>query len=179
MNKGEASYLLVYKIDRLTRNAKQGLELRDISLKNNWRIIIPGLDIYDPNTFMALMVLLGLAEQENVTLATRVKEATKKAKDAGMPVGGQRHKMHDISTVKKIYYYKYKGLAAKQIADKLNDIGIESPHQTLTSNRSWSDTKVRGVLNTYKSNGTYRGDIYKKITEINPCNHCEFDTSGY
>jgi DNA invertase Pin-like site-specific DNA recombinase len=64
LNRGEATYLLVYKIDRLTRKALHGLELRDMSIKNNWRIIIPGMDIYNPDTFMAFITTLAFAELE-------------------------------------------------------------------------------------------------------------------
>lgn len=64
LNRGEASCLLVYNIDRLTRQSSDIIKLIDMSIKNNWRIVIPGMDIYNSDTFMAFITTLALAEME-------------------------------------------------------------------------------------------------------------------
>jgi DNA invertase Pin-like site-specific DNA recombinase len=161
MNRGDAKYLLVLTLDRLTRSIEDGLKLRMMSITNGWKIIVPGLDLYDDRYFMVMVTMLGLAEVEIKNISKRVKEGTQRAKEMGKPVGGQRWGIYDSSVVKKVYYYRYKGLTYKQIADKMNEIGIETKCCKKETGKQWNFSKIQGVLSTYRSDGKYKGHVNK------------------
>lgn len=151
--RGEAKYLLVHTVDRLCRNQKEGLEIGKMSLTQGWKLVItsqPQLDISRDGDWMMFSIMLMLAENEVRTLSTRVREGTQRAKQMGLPVGGERHPPLDPNIVKKIFYYKYRHFTYKQIADKLNDRGLESVHHTKTSGKAWNKDKVEAVIRRHR-----------------------------
>lgn len=166
MQRGEAKYLVVHTVDRLSRNAEEAQRIAKQSLRTGWKLVIatlPDLDVAKDGDWFQFALLTTLAEQEVKVLSTRVREGTQRAKEMGLPVGGERH-LHllDKSTVKKIYYYKYQKLTTKEIAEKLNLLGLESAHSTKTSGKAWNSRKVEGVLRTHNTKGEYVGSKSRK-----------------
>lgn len=162
---GEAKYLFVYTVDRLSRNSEEAQRIGKDSIKQGWKLMIvtlPNLDISRDTDWFTFALLTTLAEQEVRVLGTRVREGTQRAKLEGKPVGGHRHGMYDPAIIKKIYYYKYKGLTMAEIADKMNELGIESSLRTHDSQKLWSVSKIRGIFQTYNSKAIYIGNKYRK-----------------
>lgn len=165
MERGEAKYLVVHTVDRLSRNSEEAQRLAKQSIKKGWKLVvssIPDLDVTKDGDWFQFALLTTLAEQEVKVLSTRVREGTQQAKLNNRPVGGERHlQLLDKDTAKKIIYYKYQGLTTKEIAEKLNALGLQSAHCTKTSGKAWNSRKVEGFLNTHNSKGEYVKDKAK------------------
>lgn len=165
LERGEAKYLLIHTVDRLSRNSEEAQKIGKSSIIKGWKLVIttmPHIDISRDSDWMLFCMLTLLAENEVRTLSTRVREGTQRAKELGLPVGGERHPPLDPNIVKKIFYYRYSNYTTKQIADKLNDLGLESVHNSSNSGKAWNSRKVERVIYTHNTKGVYVGTKNKK-----------------
>lgn len=165
LERGEAKYLLIHTIDRLSRNAEEAQHIGKLSLKQGWKLVITTMihiDIGRDADWFQFSMLTLLAENEVRTISTRVTEGTRRAKEMGLPVGGERHPPLDPKIVKKIFYYRYNNYTTKEIAVKLNDLGLESVHNSCKSGKLWNSRKVEKVIYTHNTQGVYVGLKNKK-----------------
>lgn len=149
--------LVVAKVDRLTRDTRDGLEILE---RLNGRIRfcdLPG----EPDRFM-LTLFFAFAERERALISIRTKGALKSAKERGKKLGGTKpwtEEMRLLGVQKRIDDSKSNkenirarsyacelrrsGHTIREIVVKLNDCGFNTP----TFRGNWSSGSVHRLLN--------------------------------
>ena len=153
---GHDAVLVVAKVDRLTRDTRDGLEILE-RLKGRIRFCdLPG----EPDKFM-LTLFFAFAERERELISIRTKGALKSAKERGQRLGGtkpwteqmrvlgvQRRIDDSKSNAENIRARSYatelrkSGHTIREIVVKLNHSGFKTP----TFRGNWSSGSVHRLL---------------------------------
>jgi DNA invertase Pin-like site-specific DNA recombinase len=138
--KGDASVLVVAKLDRLARSVADFAELVRRAERQGWAILACdlGVDMTTPTGGLLANVTASVAEWERRIIGARTREALAARKAAGVRLG--RPRMVDPSLSDRIREERIAGATLQAIADGLNAEGIKTP-----SGRSWSPALVRRI----------------------------------
>lgn len=137
---GEASVLIVAKLDRLARSVADFATLVRQAESEGWAILACdlGLDMTTPTGGLLANVTASVAEWERQVIAQRTREALAAKRAAGVRLG--RPRLLDPSVADEIHRSRASGETLQAIANRLNATGITTP-----SGKNWSPTLVRKV----------------------------------
>ena len=140
--KGEASALMVKKLDRLTRSVADFLTLLELSQRQGWALIIGDLDI-DTSTPMGeamATICATFAQLERKRIAERTSDALQLKKAQGMTLG--RPDRTSAETVAKVQAMRETGASLQTIANLLNAQGVP----TSQGGAQWYPPSISKVL---------------------------------
>jgi DNA invertase Pin-like site-specific DNA recombinase len=140
--KGEASALMVKKLDRLTRSVADFLTLLELSQRQGWALIIGDLDI-DTSTPMGeamATICATFAQLERKRIGERTSDALQLKKAQGMTLG--RPDRASLETVQKVQAMREAGASLRAIAENLNAEGVP----TAQGGSQWYASSIRKVL---------------------------------
>lgn len=140
---GEASGLVVAKLDRLTRSTVDFGRLLERLSRGSLNLVVVDFDI-DTSTPMGEMfanVLMSFAQYERKLIGQRTREALRAKKEAGTLRGKQGRGTASIGVRKRILELREKGLTWKAIADELNSDGVP----TVQGGPAWRGPTVSAI----------------------------------
>ncbi|HBO2456844.1 TPA: recombinase family protein [Pseudomonas aeruginosa] len=160
--------VLVYKLDRLTRNVRDLLDLLEIFEQNNVAFR-SATEVYDTSTAMGrlFVTLVGaMAEWERETIRERVMMGKRAAIKQGMILTPPPFYYDRVDNTyipndyKKVVLWAYdevmKGISSKAISRKLNDSDIPPPN-----GKRWEDRTITRALRSPITRGHYSwGDVF-------------------
>jgi DNA invertase Pin-like site-specific DNA recombinase len=169
IRRGEASGLLVFKLDRLSRSVRDVLDLADDARRRKWRLVSvsEALDTDSATGRFTLTILSALAELERAQVSERTQAALAQvAREGRMRSGripfGYRSSAYPDRTISvagdRSRLVKHRGeqrvlrrmlklraeeeIGPRRIARMLNDEGLTNPR----TGRPWSASLVQRVL---------------------------------
>jgi site-specific DNA recombinase len=151
--------ILVHKVDRLSRNNKDVLNLiDDILTPNNQRVLVSSGDIDSSTTngYMFISLLGTFARYERETIIDRVKIGMQKRAEEGKYNGGKMLGYDSVEgqliinpveakIVKQIFEFRSKYWGYKKIANFLNDRGEKTKN-----NNNFSIESIKTILNNQR-----------------------------
>jgi DNA invertase Pin-like site-specific DNA recombinase len=142
LDRGEANALMVKKLDRLSRNVADFLEILDRSRRGGWALIIGDLDIDTSTPMGEAMATISatFAQLERANIAQRTKDALAQKKKDGVILG--RPVVMNSETVSRITSLRNNGLSLQKIADTLNSEEIPTAH----AGKAWYPSSVAKTL---------------------------------
>lgn len=146
---GDASALIVSKLDRLARSVHDFAGLVRIAEREGWGIVALdlGVDMTTPTGGLLANVTASVAEWERRIISVRTSEALAQRRAAGVRLG--RPRSLDPAIADRIRSRRLEGATLQAIADELNDDTIRTP-----SGRMWSPALVRKVSLQEPSDGS-------------------------
>lgn len=127
LNVGEATALVVSKLDRLSRSLPDFARMLELSGKEGWSIaaLDLNLDTSTPTGKLVASIMASVAQWEREVIGLRTKEALAAAKAKGIQVG--RPASQDPAVVRRIRRYRRAGHTYRAIADRLNRDAVPLP----------------------------------------------------
>lgn len=143
MRRKEASFLVVAKLDRLSRSIRDGADVIDQANRQRWALVDlgSGVDMSTPAGEMVAGVLLSAAQYERRLIGVRTKEGLASAKARGVSLGKPTSYPDELLT--RIHRMRSQGLSLRKIADVLTEDGV-----TTAKGGRWHASSVRSVLNS-------------------------------
>lgn len=137
---GEASVLVVAKLDRLSRSIADFAALVRRAEREGWSIVACdlGIDMQTPTGGLLANVTASVAEWERKIISTRTKEALAAKRAAGTRLG--RPTLLDPDIAARIRLARVVDRTYQSIADDLNTEGLKTP-----TGKQWSPALVRKV----------------------------------
>ena len=137
---GDASALVVAKLDRLARSVHDFAGLVRIAEREGWGIVALdlGVDMTTPTGGLLANVTASVAEWERRIISLRTAEALAQRKAEGVRLG--RPRSLDPTIADRIRSRRSEGSTLQAIADELNTNTVRTP-----SGRLWSPALVRKV----------------------------------
>jgi len=137
---GEASVLIVAKLDRLARSVADFANIVRLAERQGWAVLACdlGVDMTSPTGGLLANITASVAEWERKIIGTRTREALAVRKAAGVRLG--RPRLLDPVVAANIRTSRASGETLQSIADRLNDQGTTTP-----TGRVWSAALVRKV----------------------------------
>ena len=137
---GDASALIVSKLDRLARSVHDFAGLVRIAEREGWGIVALdlGVDMTTPTGGLLANVTASVSEWEARIISVRTSEALAQKKAEGVRLG--RPRSLDPVIADRIRSRRAEGVTLQAIADELNDNAITTP-----SGVAWSPALVRKV----------------------------------
>jgi DNA invertase Pin-like site-specific DNA recombinase len=137
---GEASVLIVAKLDRLARSVADFANVVRLAERQDWAVLACdlGVDMTSPTGGLLANITASVAEWERKIIGTRTREALAARKAAGVRLG--RPRLLDPAVAASIRASRASGETLQAIADQLNSQGTTTP-----TGRVWSATLVRKV----------------------------------
>jgi DNA invertase Pin-like site-specific DNA recombinase len=146
LDAGRASALVSLKLDRLSRNTRDLLEMVDRAVDHQWRLIVldVNLDTGTPVGRMVLTILASVAEMERNRMAERQRESHAVRRSVGQRWGVTHGPVSDIhqSVRLRIIQQRGDGLTLDAIATRLNLDGVP----TARGGARWYPSTVAHVL---------------------------------
>jgi DNA invertase Pin-like site-specific DNA recombinase len=142
MSKGEASVLVVSKLDRLSRSLLDFATLMDRAKREGWQLVVLDLaiDTSTPSGSLMANVMASFAEYERQLIAARTSAALQQLKLQGVRLG--RPRTMPVEVTERIVSARAAGLTMQAIADSLNLDGVP----TARSGAKWHPSTVKAVL---------------------------------
>lgn len=125
---GEAAALVVAKLDRLSRNTGDALDIAERFIENGWGLRLLDLDA-DTTTATGLLqftMQAAIARFERDRIAERTREALAVKRDQGIRLG--RPRVLPDSVRRRIARDRAKGRTWQEIADRLTASGVPTAH---------------------------------------------------
>jgi DNA invertase Pin-like site-specific DNA recombinase len=143
---GEASGIVVAKLDRLTRSVRDFVDIKECSARGGWslHVIDLGLDLNTPIGEACMQILAVFAQLERHMIVDRIKTGLTIAKRNGKKCG--RTSKLDPELVANIVRQHQSGNSYKGIARRLNDAGVP----TGQGGKSWHATTIRKIILTQR-----------------------------
>lgn len=142
LKRGEATGLVVSKMDRLSRSLLDFVQIMDVAQRQGWALIALDCPV-DPSTptgeAMASIVAT-FAQLERRLIGQRTREALAAKRAAGVRLGRPRELPDGV--VARISTARQAGESLRAIAARLNDDGVPTAH----GGASWHASTVRAVL---------------------------------
>lgn len=137
---GEASVLVVAKVDRLARSVADFADLVRRAEREGWAIVACdlGVDMTTPTGGLLANVTASVAEWERKVIAQRTREALAAKKASGVTLG--RPRLLDPEVADRIRSARAAGATLQTIADELNAVGTTTP-----TGRNWTPATVRKI----------------------------------
>jgi DNA invertase Pin-like site-specific DNA recombinase len=138
--RGEASILVVSKLDRLARSVHDFASLIRMAERQGWGIVALdlGVDMTTPTGGLLANVTASVAEWERRIVSVRTSEALAQRRAAGVRLG--RPRTLDPEIADRIRQQRTEGSTLQAVADSLNSEGITTP-----TGRRWSPALIRKV----------------------------------
>lgn len=137
--KNKFEYILVYKLDRFSRNRYDSVMNKSILKKNGVKLVSATEPISEkPEGIILESLLEGMAEYYSVELSQKVKRGMKESRSKGLFTGGNRMYGYDIinqryvineeeaSIIRRIFREYTSGIRIKEIVNSLNNEGIRT-----------------------------------------------------
>ncbi len=139
---GEADVLMCAKLDRLSRDIRNILQVADMAKFHGWNLVLLdcNLDTTTPYGTAQLNMMATFAQLERELIAMRIKEALAIKKAQGFKIGGKP--MQTAETEAKVIELREQGLSMGKIADALNGEGVP----TANGGAKWYASTVRVIL---------------------------------
>jgi DNA invertase Pin-like site-specific DNA recombinase len=136
---GEASALVVAKLDRLSRSLLDFAGIMERARQNGWSLVALdlGVDTSTPAGEMMANVLATFAQFERRLIAQRTRDALAVKRAQGVRLGRPRETSDEA--IQRIDELRRAGYRVKHIADALNAEGVPTPR----GGRWWSDAVLR------------------------------------
>jgi DNA invertase Pin-like site-specific DNA recombinase len=139
---GEASALIVAKLDRLSRSLPDFARLMERSLRSGWSVVALdlGVDTTTPAGTLVANVVASVAHCERRLIGARTREALAVKRAQGVRLG--RPRSLSPSLPGRVLALRRSGLALAAIADQLTVEQVPTP----TGRSRWHPTTVRTAL---------------------------------
>jgi DNA invertase Pin-like site-specific DNA recombinase len=146
LDRGGADVLMVSKLDRLSRDLGQGIEVMNRAQstgkrKKKWSLVVIdyGIDTTTPSGEFMANIDLSRAQYERRLIGVRTKDALKAKKDAGVRLGRPQALPDDV--VQRIVRMREAGLSLPAIAKQLEDDEVP----TARGGSRWYPSAVKAV----------------------------------
>lgn len=128
LRRGEASALVVAKLDRLSRSLPDFGATLDLARRQKWALVALdlGVDMTTPNGRLVANIIAAVAEWESETIGARTADAMAEAKLRGVRFG--RDRMTDPAVVDRIVAEREAGTPFHRIAAGLDRDGVPRPN---------------------------------------------------
>ena len=142
LRKGQASVLVVSKLDRLSRSLLDFATLMDRARREGWQLVVLDLaiDTTVPSGQLMANVMACFAEYERQLIGARTSAALQQLKSQGVRLGRPRTLAQ--ATTDRIVSERAHGFTLAAIANGLNDDQVA----TARGGARWYASTVRGVL---------------------------------
>lgn len=142
MDAGEADILLSAKLDRLSRDIRDSLEIMRRAERKRWsiRVLNFDLDTTTPEGEVMAMQMLTFAQYERRVIGRRTQEALQAKRRAGAILGGPQ--VLDDSIVSRIVAARAAGQSLGAIADDLAADGVS----TARGGAVWHRSTIKAIL---------------------------------
>ncbi len=155
VRKKEISGLIVYKLDRLARNAREALEIADLLQKHGCELhsITERIDTSSAAGRLFYAILSAMAQWERETIAERTCAALARKRERGEKTGGDCPygyeetdgklipRADEQRVVQRISALKDRGYSSREIAETLNAEGTK-PRR----GKRWSHTQILRII---------------------------------
>lgn len=143
MRRKEADFLVVAKLDRLSRSIRDGADVIDQANRQGWALVDlgSGVDMSTPAGEMVAGVLLSAAQYERRLIGVRTKEGLASAKSRGIALG--KPTAYPDELLARIHGMHGQGLSLRKIAEVLTDDGVAT-----AKGGRWHASSIRSVLNS-------------------------------
>lgn len=143
MRRKEAQFLVVAKLDRLSRSIRDGADVIDQASRQGWALVDlgSGVDMSTPAGEMVAGVLLSAAQYERRLIGVRTKEGLASAKARGVPLGKPTSYPDDV--LLRVRVLRETGQSLRKIAEALTADGVKT-----TKGGTWYASSVRSLLNS-------------------------------
>lgn len=140
LDAGQATALLVAKVDRLSRSLADFAALMARAERGGWKIVALdlGVDTTTPSGELMAAVVAATAQYERRLIGVRTRDALASRKAAGVRLG--RPRLLDPALAARIRALRADGATLQGIADELNAQGTAT-----ATGRRWSPALVRKV----------------------------------
>jgi DNA invertase Pin-like site-specific DNA recombinase len=127
IERGEASALVVAKLDRLSRSLLDFAGVMERARRRGWSLVALdlGVDTSTPSGEMMASVLATFAQFERRLIGQRTRDALAVKRGQGVRLGRPREIPRAV--VERIYELRSTGLSVAGIARRLNEEGVETP----------------------------------------------------
>lgn len=142
LKRGEASALVVSKLDRLSRSLADFARLLELSSKQGWSVVALdlNLDTTTPTGKLVASVMAAVAQWERETIGMRTREGLAVARASGVRLG--RPVLIPAEVEQRIVAERRQGRTLAAIAASLNDDLVPLSGR----GKVWYPSTVRGVL---------------------------------
>jgi DNA invertase Pin-like site-specific DNA recombinase len=142
LRKGDASVLVVSKLDRLSRSLLDFASLMNRAKKEGWQLVVLDLAIDTTTPSGALManVMASFAEYERQLIGARTSAALQQLKGQGVRLGRPRTLSADVTA--RVVSERASGMTMAAIADGLNSDSVP----TARGGAAWYPSTVAAVL---------------------------------
>ena len=142
LRKGEASVLVVSKLDRLSRSLLDFATLMDRAKREGWQLVVLDLaiDTTVPSGALMANVMAAFAEYERQLIGARTSAALQQLKAQGVRLGRPRTMTADV--VERVLQERKAGCTLAAIANGLNADGVPTARGGLR----WYPSTVKAVL---------------------------------
>ncbi|MFH1444376.1 MAG: recombinase family protein [Candidatus Peregrinibacteria bacterium] len=185
VKKGEIDLVLVWKIDRLSRNLSDLLELFETMDRNNvgFASMKEDLDFTGAIGKLIFQIFGALAEFERENIRMRTEEGRKASARAGNYTGGsipfgfldvpnpeKGKKLHLIPSEGKIVrqifeWFVFEDKSARWISQELNKVGVpKGKANRRAKDTKWHEYTVRSMLGYEEYRGVFITNRFKKIS---------------
>ena len=142
LERGEASALVVAKLDRLSRSMLDFAGIMQTAQKQNWALVALdcAVDTTTPAGEAMANVMATFAQFERRLIGQRTREALAQKRAQGVRLG--RPPALPASVARRIRREREKGATLTAIAEGLNTDGVATAHE----GKQWWPSTVKGVL---------------------------------
>lgn len=143
LDRGEASYLLSTRLDRVSRSVADFAGLVDRAGRKGWGMVLlsPNIDTADPAGRFTANVLASAAQYERELIGARTREGMAQRKAEGVHVG-RRPTLEADLVARIVTMYETQDMGLSAIARTLTSEGVP----TARGGAAWSPSTVQGVL---------------------------------
>ena len=142
LNRGEASILMAWRLDRLSRSVADFAAVLDQARKRDWRLVVCDVDVdtSTPSGEFLANVMASAAQFERRIIGQRTREGMAQKRAEGVHVGRRTELPPNV--VRRIVRARESGASLRAIAAGLNDAGVEPAH----GGARWYASTVSAVL---------------------------------
>lgn len=142
LRKGQASVLVVSKLDRLSRSLLDFATLMDRARREGWELVVLDLaiDTTEPSGQLMANVMAAFAEYERQLIGARTSAALQQLKAQGKRLGRPRTLSDEVTA--RIVAAREEGQTLSAIAERLNRDGVA----TARGGARWYPSTVKAVL---------------------------------
>lgn len=158
---GQASALVVAKLDRLSRSMLDFIGLMERSRSKGWAVVAldAGFDTMTPSGEVMASVLAAFGQYERRLVGIRTKEALAVKRLQGIRLG--RPRAVPDAVVHEVRRARARGASFAAIATRLNHARVPTGHHAA----SWQAASVRWLLRSRKRDAGDRSTILRKTVE--------------
>jgi DNA invertase Pin-like site-specific DNA recombinase len=144
LDQGDATMLLAYRLDRLSRSVSDFSGLLDRSRRKSWRLVVCDVDVDTgtPSGEFLVNVVAAAAQFERRLIGQRTREGMAQRRAEGVHLGRPPSVSSDV--IDQIRRLRSAGASLRTVANQLNAEGVPTAH----GGRAWYASTVSSVLNS-------------------------------